>query len=826
MAKKDKSSTADSTKSLVELDTVSPPVFEKGPEREYLSSDIPESVTKSRTVSSKEYLFLSILFVVGLFVRLNKLEQPNSVVFDEVHFGGFAKKYVLRKFFMDVHPPLAKMLFAAVAWLGGFKGDFDFEKIGDVYPSTVPYVLMRAWPAVLGLATVFLCYLTLRSSGVRPAVAFVTAGLLLVENSFVTISRFILLDSPLIFFIAAAVYAFKRFEAQQAFSDKWFRSLFFCAIALGLALSSKWVGLFTVAWVGILCLGHMWLVIGDLKVPPATVLKHAVYRASFLLVIPALVYMWMFLIHFSVLSKEGDGSPFMTSAFRSDLEGTTVPKRTTAQIGYGSVVTINHVNTRGGYLHSHNHMYPGGSQQQQITLYPHLDSNNEWLIEPYNMSIPNEFVQLKHGDKVRFKHLNTHRRLHSHDEKPPVSERDWQKEVSCYGFEGFEGDANDDWIFEIVEHASTGKGKEEVRAIETVFRLRHAMTGMHLFSTSTKLPSWGFEQQEVTAASQGSRPLSYWYIETNKANTLPRKDRETISYPKLSFWQKFVESHKVMWMINQGLTSHHHWQSSPHDWPLLMRGISYWGKDQTSVYFLGNPLVWWVASGNLLAFLIHVLTSIVKWQSGRSVAKSKHLFHFNMQMFSYFLGWAIHYFPFFIMGRQLFLHHYLPAQYFAILGLGHIFELIVACVSGKFGVHFLFIFLVAASIVHLAFSPLINGSQWTKAKCLSTKIVKGWDYTCELYPDTYEGYNSIVKESASPTEFQTARTIVVTDINDVPEYARQQAMDQLHLKEEEFEEPPPAETHYGELPDFLKDAEAPEDDDDTSYHQRIVENVA
>lgn len=53
-----------------------------------------------------------------------------------MHFGKFAAHYIQQNYFMDVHPPLAKLLITLVAWLHGFKGDFEFESIGDEYLTT------------------------------------------------------------------------------------------------------------------------------------------------------------------------------------------------------------------------------------------------------------------------------------------------------------------------------------------------------------------------------------------------------------------------------------------------------------------------------------------------------------------------------------------------------------------------------------------------------------------------------------------------------------------------------------------------------------------
>src|ERR1700730_7406985 len=87
-------------------------------------------------------------------------------------FGGFASKYIKGKFFMDVHPPLAKLLLTLAGWLAGFDGEFDFKDIGkDYLEPGVPYVAMRMLPAVCGILLVPTMFLTLKTLGCRTMTA-------------------------------------------------------------------------------------------------------------------------------------------------------------------------------------------------------------------------------------------------------------------------------------------------------------------------------------------------------------------------------------------------------------------------------------------------------------------------------------------------------------------------------------------------------------------------------------------------------------------------------------------------------------------------------
>ncbi|KAJ5885001.1 Dolichyl-phosphate-mannose--protein mannosyltransferase 1 [Penicillium taxi] len=767
-----------------------------------------------------DYKLLALVTLIAGAVRLFRIYQPTSVVFDEVHFGGFASKYIKGTFFMDVHPPLAKMLLTLAGWLAGFDGQFDFKDIGKDYTEPgVPYVAMRLLPAIMGVFTVSLMFLTLKATGCRTSTAVMGAGAVIFDNALTTQSRLILLDSPLIFFTALTALSFSCFSNQQelgpshAFKGPWWFWLTATGLSLGATLSVKWVGLFTMAWVGSLTALQLWVVLGDAKtVTPRLWFKHLFSRVFCLIVIPLGFYLAMFAIHFSCLVNTGDGDGFMSSEFQATLNSKSM-QDVPADVAFGSRVSIRHHNTQGGYLHSHPHMYPTGSKQQQITLYPHKDENNVFLLENQTQPLgplgeiegPSAWDNLKFTDNfiedgavIKLYHELTHRRIHSHDERPPVTEADWQFEVSAYGYEGFGGDANDFFKVEIVKSLSEGaEAKSRLRTIQTKFRLVHIMTGCVLFSHKVKLPEWGYEQQEVTCAKGGTLPNSVWYIESNVHPMMPA-DAEKVNYRNPGLLGKFWELQKVMWTTNAGLIESHAWDSRPPSWPTLLRGINFWGKDHRQVYLLGNPLIWWSSTAAIGIYFIFKGIALLRWQRSCNDYQHVSFKRFDYEVGTTVLGWAFHYFPFFLMARQLFLHHYLPALYFAIMVLCQQFDFITSRIQSlglasrpAIGKILITVFLGLSIAVFTIYSPLIYGNPWTQGACQRAKLLPGWDFDCNLFHSDLSQY---VTQIGTPAALPTQSHVP-------PPPPPQQAIPQAQVP---VQEPEPEQPQVSEKPDVTK----------------------
>jgi dolichyl-phosphate-mannose-protein mannosyltransferase len=467
-----------------------------------------------------EHVFAPILFTIAAFAtRLWKIGISNIVTWDEAHFGKFGSYYIKHEYYFDVHPPLGKMLVGLSGVLAGYNGTFEF-KSGEKYPEEVNFAFMRAFNAFFGIICIPMAYYTARELKLRrPAVWLVTL-MVLCENSYTTISRFILLDSMLLCGTVATVFCWSKFHNQRhdAFEPEWFFWLFMTGVSIGCVCSVKLVGLFVTALVGLYTIEDLWRKFGDTKMPIATLSAHLATRIVGLIIIPFLIYMLSFALHFAILHKSGPGDAQMSSLFQANLKGTNVGKNSPLEIVYGSKATIKNMGYGGGLLHSHVQTYPEGSGQQQVTCYHHKDANNDWFFypnreEPDYDSESEELRYIGDGTTIRLIHAQTGRNLHSHQISAPMRKGDY--EVSSYGNLTV-GDDKDHWKVEVIRDAAS-RDRSKLRTLTTAFRLKHTALGCYLRAGNTNLPQWGFKQIEVTCTKENNPRDTYthWNVEAH-----------------------------------------------------------------------------------------------------------------------------------------------------------------------------------------------------------------------------------------------------------------------------------------------------------------------
>jgi dolichyl-phosphate-mannose-protein mannosyltransferase len=673
---------------------------------------------KARQKSSEwDYrLAITVMTVLAFITRFWGISHPDQVVFDEVHFGKFASYYLQRTYFFDVHPPFGKLLFAFAGWLVGYKGEFLFENIGDSYiTNNVPYVAYRAMPASLGALTVPIVFLIMWESGYSLPACVTAAGLMLLDNAHIGQTRLILLDASLIFFMALSVLSYIRFYKLRhvPFSRKWWKWLLLTGISLSCVISIKYVGVFTFFSIGVPVLIDLWDLMdvnrrqGALSMPEFG--KHFAARAFGLVIVPFFLYLFWFQVHFTILNRSGPGDDFMTPEFQETLSDNVMSLQSVG-INYYDAITIRHKETK-VYLHSHPDRYPlryedgrVSSQGQQVTGYPHNDTNNHWQILPSKELDSEAGQRVKIGDVVRLRHLITDSVLLTHDVASPYYPTN--QEFTTMNKEEAAGARYNDTLFEI----KVEKGKGDFKTMSTHFKLVHLPTKVAMWTHTKPLPEWAFKQAEINGNKNVQQSSNTWYVDD--IPSLPvddeRNKKEAKQVKHLSFLRKWVELQRAMFYHNNALTSSHPYASQPISWPFLLRGVSFWTHNDTreQIYFLGNPVGWWLASSLLAVFAGIIGADQLALRRGMDALDDRKLPTPNRSAFSvestlrslesailtrihtgtrsrlynstgfFFLTWAAHYIPFYIMGRQLFLHHYLPAHLASCLVTGALVEFI------------------------------------------------------------------------------------------------------------------------------------------------------
>ncbi|KAI8610310.1 Dolichyl-phosphate-mannose-protein mannosyltransferase-domain-containing protein [Chytriomyces sp. MP71] len=697
-----------------------------------------------------------MLTAVSVFTRVYKLGFAAFVVCK------FASFYIKRQFYFDVHPPLGKTLLGLSGLFVGYNGTFPFES-GAKYPPELNYTGMRAFCSLIGSLMVPIGFYTGLQLKLSLLASTFLALMIMFDVALLSISRFILLDSLLLFFTALSAYClvvFRNYQKTEPLSFRWHVWMAFTGLSLGCCLSVKWVGLFVIALVGLNTIEDLWIMLGDLKMPVRTYARHWLVRIAFLIVLPAAVYIFSFWLHFTILNESGEGDAQMSSLFQANLQGNNFHENPIS-VAYGSKITIKNNARGGGLLHSHVQKYPAGesgSEQQQVTCYHHKDANNEFIvITPQNETMPKDgdIKYLYEGDTIRLLHEQTQHILHSHPLQAPVSKAQW--EVSGYASLNIH-DPNDLWVVEIIKDLRPkAEAPREVRSLTTRFALRHKLLGCLLHSGEAKnLPEWGFKQAEVYCDRSGDETKlgNQWNVEQHWNGLLPPGG--AAAYPK-SFLRDFIDLNVAMWQANNALTPDptkepDQLTSKPLQWPLLEIGLRMcgWGDHEIKFFLLGNPIVWLGSSFSLYLFGLISILYLVRSQRRCGDWKSEdELDDFVFAGKVGVLGWFLHYFPFFIMGRVMYLHHYFPALYFAII----LFAFVADHIGKKMGKVYHTLLLVSLSlsviVVFLYFSDFVFGMEGPAAQWADRQWFETWkiyDGTSDKVPsDAMDGIKSIVK---------------------------------------------------------------------------------
>ncbi|RXG73519.1 Protein O-mannosyl-transferase 2 [Armadillidium vulgare] len=262
------------------------------------------------------------------------------------------------------------------------------------------------------------------------------------EIGLLTLSKFILLDPILMFYMMASFHGlcmFNRENITSPWSRKWWIALLYTGISLGCTISTK-------------------------------IFQHFMARAFCLIFVPVLIYVAIFFVHDQVLIyshhselfQDGLGLSSFSSEFQKRLINSSLYNiKQPAEMSYGSVVTLKNDGLGGGYLHSHNFTYPEKyvkGNLQQVTTLKGKDINNYFRVL-FPMDDPDMVDGFYFGEPEAVMH-NNWIRLHHNLSLPTYYTEETDDDITKKFSEQF-------WNVKIKD----GGENEPVKTLQTKFQL-------------------------------------------------------------------------------------------------------------------------------------------------------------------------------------------------------------------------------------------------------------------------------------------------------------------------------------------------------------------
>lgn len=684
-----------------------------------------------------------VISIISILTRCHKLAHPNSIVFDELHYIKFITLYLKKIFFFDPQPPFGKQLLTAAAYITNFKGDLDYSQIGEEYKLDVPIQLLRLFPSICGSLIAPMGYLVSLAMNLSQTSAILVSSLFILENAFVTQSKFLLIEPILILLSITSLYCYLKFH--KSLSTCW---LLMSTITATLALCTKYSGFYCYTLLLGLVFTTWWRSIDKLKT--TSLISKTIGFVACTTLFPLMIYIGIYYAHLSWLTKAGPHDNIMTSAFQASLENglASITRGQPLEIVHGSQVTLRHTHGRSCWLHSHEHLYPikyadgrGSSHQQQVTCYSFKDVNNWWIVKRPDIDeliVREPQQRIKDGDLVQLVHGLTGRSLNSHDVASAMSP--YSQEVSCYVDHNISMPAQDLWRIKLQNPSDTNN---YWHTLNSRFQLIHYNSSLALKFSGRQLADWGFHQHEIVADKDLKNDDTIWNVEEHRySKSEDQKEREMqlgqaeflpLEPISLSFFEKFYELHLKLLTYHQDMLKDHIYASeSPLDWIFMNRGTAYWVDNKPTsnaqIFLIGNPDISKLGIISIVVFGSFILFYSIRRQ--RQIyhdLTDNHWDNLSFQAIVLVSGYLIHVLPYFLYESPLFLQSYLNAMVFKILIIGACFNHIRYLVNNSWitiSTSALIIGQVMRTFITLA--PLTYGLDITQTELEKLKWKETW----------------------------------------------------------------------------------------------------
>ncbi|XP_039267685.2 protein O-mannosyl-transferase 1-like [Styela clava] len=594
------------------------------------------------------HILLVALVAKSFYSIVLHIETPRSVVFDEVHYGRICKFYHQGQFHLDSEPPGAKILMQL--FLPKHSDQNIWSKVGKDFPDDYPAWIARLPAAICGVLLPIIVFNIILSLKFSAFAALISSFLVVFDNALIVQSKLFLPDSIILCFQYLAICLSLSMTKQNGIVT---------GIILGISLSLSTSSYVT--WIVILYIvaEELWKIITNGNISLKSVVFSSVTYFSYVVMTPILVYILIFYLHFALLPLPGPHQQQLSPAFQASFSNS--PDFKSKTVVYGSYVTLRSVSKK-CYLTSSNKRYPVqyedgrySSQLQMVSCTPEKEARNWWLVSlPYESASKNK--KLHNDDQLQLIHSRTNNKLQANEAAGPLSI--YKHEVCCYS-EDSDLPYEPLWTIKLKTSKYNDKWKTLYHKIQFIHNASETMLRV---TDMTYSQSGHYEVVSDVQKSNWAYGDTEWIAEELFHDDFTDEERDDDNM-EIGFWDKFFETHMLMYELSRSTTTDHIHASSPFTWPLAQSTIPYW-HNQTfdfQIHLAGNPISW--CTGICFSVLYGLMITVWAMKMQRKmVTIDIELWTKNAYAFTILSsGWLLHMIWCLSCDRPLFLYNYLPA---------------------------------------------------------------------------------------------------------------------------------------------------------------------